>query len=164
MFKLMLSAVCVLATAAPLLAETMPKNAFDISGRWQGKAYAVGGAADELTLDVVACGTGWCGIKVEANETCGHTALKLAAGGIEDERTVFKGTLALARETEPYVIESYLVAEADGAPPKLQMIGDTGGTFRIFRRSFPFEASLARTRDAICKSTQTLSMLDTVAD
>lgn len=160
MFKLMLSAICVLATAAPLLAQTPSNKATDIAGRWQGKSYATGGTADDLTLDIVACGSGWCGIKVGAKETCGDTALKLDAGAIEGESIVFKGTLELARDTEPYTIQSYLVPASDGEPVRLQVIGDTGGTFRIFRRSFPFEAQLSRTQDAICKATQTLSMLD----
>lgn len=163
MFKLMLSALCVFAAAVPVLADTAPANVSEIAGRWQGKSHADEGSG-QLVLDIVSCGSGWCGIKVEANEACGHTALKLDPGGTEGDSVVFKGTLALAEDTEPYTIQSYLVAGKDGAPARLNLIGDTGGTFRIFRRSFPFEAQLARTRDAVCKGTQTISMADDVAD
>jgi hypothetical protein len=31
------------------------------------------------------------------------------------------------------------------------MTGDTGGEFRMFRRTFPFHATLTRTSEATCK-------------
>lgn len=160
MLRLMLSAVCVLATAASLHAESATLKPADISGRWQGDSYAIGGAPDKLTLDIVACGPGWCGVKVEANNACGITALKLDAGTADPDSVTFKGTLALARGTEPYTVQSYLMPPAEGEPVRLQVIGDTGGTFRIFRRSFPFEAQLTRTSDAVCKPAETISMAD----
>jgi len=160
MLRLMLSAVCVLAAAAPLHAESPTLKATDISGRWQGDSYAIGGAPAKLTLDIVACGGRWCGVSVEANNSCGATALKLDAGQTTTDNVTFKGTLALARGTEPYTVQSYLIPASEGDPVRLQVIGDTGGTFRIFRRSFPFEAQLTRTRDAVCKPTEIISMAD----
>ena len=47
----------------------------------------------------------------------------------------------------------------EGKPLTLQITGDTGGQFRAFRRSFPFEAQMARTQDAVCKPPQTVSSL-----
>ena len=54
MLKVILSGLCVLATASPLFAGITAAN---IAGRWQGDSYArdTGGP---LTLDIVACGTG----------------------------------------------------------------------------------------------------------
>ncbi len=51
-----------------------------------------------LTLDIVACGDGWCGIKVEAGDKCGGTALKIDAGEAlpDSDYIQFKGTLQLA--------------------------------------------------------------------
>ena len=46
-----------------------------------------------------------------------------------------------------------------GAPLKLQITGDTGGEFRAYRRSFPFEAQMARIKDAVCQAPQTVSSL-----
>ena len=54
-------------------------TAASIAGRWQGDSYASDGGGP-LTLDIVACGAGWCGVKVEAGDKCGGTALKIDAG------------------------------------------------------------------------------------
>jgi hypothetical protein len=162
MLKVILSALCVLAAASPLSAAF---TAASIAGRWQGESYARD-AGGPLTLDIVACGTGWCGVKVEAGDKCGGTALKLDAGvAVEpgDDYVRFTGTLQLAPGTEPYVVQtSIFMPVADdppGAPLKLQITGDTGGEFRAYRRSFPFEAQMARIKDAVCHAPQTVSSL-----
>jgi hypothetical protein len=158
MGRLIVSAICVLAAASALSTESLAGalSATDIGGRWQGGSYARDGGGP-LTLDVVACGTGWCGIKVAANDSCGGTALKLDGGAAEGDNLVFKGTLELAPGTEPYVVQGYLIPASNDAPMALQIIGDTGGQFRAYRRSFPFEATMARTRDAVCRAPQSVS-------
>ncbi len=161
MLKVILSGLCVLAAASPLSAAITAAN---IAGRWQGESYArdTGGP---LTLDIVACGTGWCGVKVEANDKCGGTALKIDAGAAEagSDYIQFKGTLELAPGTEPYVVQTSLFVPApdapSGAPLTLQITGDTGGEFRAYRRSFPFEAQMVRVKDAVCHAPQTVSSL-----
>mgnify|MGYP000729911001 CR=1 FL=1 len=40
-------------------------------------------ALPDLTLDIVACGAGWCGIRVAENDTCAGTALKVDGGTLE---------------------------------------------------------------------------------
>ena len=57
MLKVFLSALCVLAAASPLFAGITAAN---IAGRWQGDATPRD-AGGPLTLDIVACGAGWCG-------------------------------------------------------------------------------------------------------
>ena len=160
MLKVMVSAICVLGAAMPLVsnAGAAELKASDIAGRWQGDSYARD-AGGKLTLDIVACGAGWCGIKIGDNNACGATALKLDGGTLEGESLAFSGTLELARGTEPYVIHSYLSPAADGAPATLQLIGDTGGVFRAYRRSFPFEAQLTRASDPTCHAPQSVSSL-----
>ena len=155
MLKIMLSAVCVLAAASPVSAGV---RAADIAGRWQGESYANEGGAT-LTLDIVACGAGWCGIKVGAGDACGGTALKVDAGAPEGENVLFVGTLELAHGTEPYTVHTTLMPASEDSPIALQITGDTGGQFRVFRRSFPFEAHMARTREAVCRVPQTVSSL-----
>ncbi len=161
MLKVILSGLCVLATASPLFAGITAAN---IAGRWQGDSYAAN-ASGPLTLDIVACGAGWCGIKVEAGDKCGGTALKIDAGEAlpDSDYIQFKGTLQLAPGTEPYVVQTsiFLPAPDDppGAPLRLQITGDTGGEFRAYRRSFPFEAQMARIKDAVCQAPQTVSAL-----
>jgi hypothetical protein len=162
MLKVILGGLCVLAAASPLFAGITATN---IAGRWQGDSYAPN-ASGPLTLDIVACGTGWCGIKVEAGDKCGGTALKIDAGVVlpDSDYIQFKGSLQLAPGTEPYVIQTSLFVPASdtpsGAPLMLQITGDTGGEFRAYRRSFPFEAQMARIKDAVCQAPQTVSSLD----
>ena len=161
MLKVILSGLCVLATASPLFAGITAAN---IAGRWQGDSYAAN-ASGPLTLDIVACGAGWCGIKVEAGDKCGGTALKIDAGEAlpDSDYIQFKGTLQLAPGTEPYVVQTSIFLpvpdDAPGAPLRLQITGDTGGEFRAYRRSFPFEAQMARIKDAVCQAPQTVSAL-----
>jgi hypothetical protein len=162
--KRRMSVICVLVAAAfasdAIAADGKVTDAktVDIAGRWQGQSWRLEKGA-ELTLDIVACGDGWCGIRVMANDACGGTALKLNAGSMEGETLVFTGTLELAKDTEPYVVQTYMMQPGDGAPATLQITGDTGGEFRIYRRTFPFEATLARLSDAVCKAPQTVSSI-----
>lgn len=141
----------------------------DIGGRWEGRTFELarhgsdcGGKPCTLTLDVARCAAGWCGVEVIGTEQrCGATALKLDAGEATGGNTRFKGKLELAKGTEPYVVEAYLVTmSGDAAGKQLQIVGDTGGEFRMFRRSFPFNATLAKSGEARCKPETTVSSLD----
>jgi hypothetical protein len=152
--KIMVSAICVLAAAAPSWAAV---TAASIAGRCQGQSYDVSKDGGKLTLDIVACGAGWCGVKVEANNACGGTALKIDAGAPDGDNVLFKGTLELAPKTEPYVVHSWLVAADGETPLTLQITGDTGGEYRVYRRSFPFEVQMTRTQDAVCHAPQGVS-------
>lgn len=153
-----LCALCVLAGAVPSVANTPDAS---IGGRWQGDNYRMAalspgcdGGKCKLTLDIVPCGADWCGIEVSATDTCGATALKLDSGKAETSGgTTFEGRLELASGTEPYVIRAYAEPAKEGNMRLLHMTGDTGGEFRIFRRSFPFHAMLSRVGDAVCKDT-----------
>jgi hypothetical protein len=153
--KIMMSAICVLAAAPSSAAIT----AANIAGRWEGQSYAREGGG-KLTLDVVACGQGWCGIKVEAGDKCAGTALKIDGGTPEGTSLSFKGTLQLASGTEPYVVEAGLYAPDETTPLTLHILGDTGGEFRAYRRSFPFEVHMVRVRDAVCHAPQNVSSLN----
>lgn len=159
MMKVILSAVCVLVAASSLSAAISPAN---IAGRWQGDSWASKGSG-KLTLDIVRCGEGWCGIRVEADNACGGTALKLDAGNADNGGLQFNGTLQLAANTEPYVVQTWMIEpdadEPAGSALRLSITGDTGGQFRAYRRSFPFEAQLARIGDAVCHAPQTVSAL-----
>lgn len=168
--------LCVLSAAGPALAgdaaDSKPADteqaAIDLAGRWEGRTFELaragdcGGAPCTLTLDLVRCTTGWCGVEViGAEHRCGATALKLDAGEANpDGATVFKGKLELAKGTEPYVVEAYLVPPSSGEDTaEFQITGDTGGEFRMFRRSFPFNATLVRAGDAQCRPDATVSLL-----
>ncbi len=171
MLKVMLSAICVLAAAltSAQAADAPPAAGItvagitpaSIAGRWQGDTWASDNSGP-LTLDIVACGGGWCGIKVGASDACGATALKLDGGAPEDENVNFAGKLELAPGTEPYVVRASIFApnaETPSAPLTMQITGDTGGEYRAYRRSFPFEAQMARKQDSVCHAPQTVSSL-----
>lgn len=85
--------------------------------------------------------------------------LKLDGGAAEGDNIVFKGTLELAPGTAPYIVQTYLIPASENSPVALQIVGDTGGEFRAYRRSFPFEAQMARTRDPVCHAPRTVSSL-----
>jgi hypothetical protein len=172
-----IAALCVLAAAGGATAEPATpakpvdaREAPDLAGRWEGRAFELTRARSDcgdepctLTLDVARCADGWCGVEVLGTERrCGGTALRLDGGAANGgEVTLFKGKLALAKGTEPYVVEVYLVATDVGeAKRELQITGDTGGEFRMFRRSFPFNATLVRVAEARCRPETTVSLLD----
>ncbi len=99
------------------------------------------------------CGKGWCGVEVSDANACGATALRLDAETRENGSQIFKGSLQLAKGTEPYVVHAWVVPAVDASDTRtLEILGDTGGEFRLFRRSFPFSTNLARAGDAICKA------------
>ncbi len=158
MFKFMVGIICVLAAAAAIGggAFAAELKAADIVGRWQGQSWSQDNGGS-LTLDVVACGKGWCGIRVAANDTCAGTSLKLDAGTVDQNNAQFKGTLQLTPRTEPYTVHATIFAPEEGKPLAMQITGDTGGRFRVYRRSFPFEAQLARLGEPICRAPQTVS-------
>lgn len=150
-----LAYLCVTA-AAPASAGVA---ASDVAGRWHVDRIWMSTRANDceagkcgLTLDIVACGTGWCGIEVSDKNVCGATSLRFDSGKSETSGgMLFSGKLELARGTEPYVVEAYLRGAEGDAPAELSITGDTGGEFRVFRRSFPFHATLARAGSATCK-------------
>lgn len=175
---------CVLAAAALALAaptawavdekagEAEPSaSSGDLSGRWEGPSYfdmkakanedcAGGDGPCMLKLDVVACGEGWCGIELGKDDRCGATALRLSKGKTDADRSSFEGKLELAKGTEPYVVRAFLGSGTPDGRPSLDIIGDTGGEFRMFRRSFPFQTTLVRSGEPHCKPETTVSLAD----
>jgi hypothetical protein len=165
-----LSGAALAADAAADQGGAAPPAAVDLSGRWEGRSFELSRrAADctgdrcQLVVDIAPCQTGWCGVEViGAEQRCGATALKLDGGQVAGgTSTLFKGKLELAQGTEPYVVEVYLVPpRGDDPKAELQITGDTGGEFRMFRRSFPYNATLVRAGDAICRPETTVSQLE----
>lgn len=135
-----------------------------LAGRWTGKRHGYGRSEAEgdcsngcaLTYDFVPCKDGWCGIAVTDGKTCGAIGVRLAANSaVTQGGGTYKGQFVLAKDTAPYTVEAWY-ASGEGSA-KLQFVGDTGPELRIMRRSFPFEAELARTGDATCTLQQATS-------
>jgi len=160
MLESICSAFLLLAALIPLsgAAAARELKATEIAGRWTGASYSDVGSGT-LTLDIVSCGAGWCGVKVEAGDKCGGTALRLTRGIVEENNAQFEGTLVLAAATEPYTIRATIFPPEEGKPLEMQMTGDTGGVYRAFRRSFPFESGMSRVQEAVCYAPETVSSL-----
>jgi hypothetical protein len=129
-----------------------------LAGRWTGRYYGYGrpgdaqGCSDDgcgLTYDIVACKEGWCGIAVKDDKSCGAVGVHLASDAKEGD-SAFKGKLELAKGAAPYAVEAWFGADKDSNTVQLHFLGDTGSELRMFRRSYPFEANLARAGDATC--------------
>jgi hypothetical protein len=157
MRKVILGGLLVLAPMAASAADLRPAQ---IAGRWTGDTHDL--KSGRLTLDIVACGKGWCGIKLEAGETCGATALKVEVAeplGPPSHSLQFNGSIELAAGTEPYVVQAWLVPPSEKHPLHLQIAGDTRGAYREYRRSFQFDVVLVRVGDAVCRAPATVSAL-----
>ena len=138
----------------------------NLAGRWKGPRYAFnmraadpqncGGKACELTYDIVACPEGWCGIAVSDTAPCGPVAVRLKREPAAHRQNAFTGKLELARGSAPYSVEAWYAPPGETAgkgshQAHLNFIGDTGdGGMLMLRRSFPFQAELARISDAQC--------------
>ena len=151
------------AAEAGSTAKSVDAAAITLAGRWTGPRYAYnmrapnaedcGGKPCTLTYDIVACPEGWCGIAVTDATPCGPIAVYLKQETASNRRNGFTGKLELANGSAPYTVEAWY--NADGASngsehAHLNFVGDTGGELLMMRRSFPFQAELARISDAQC--------------
>jgi hypothetical protein len=144
-----------MAAAYPVSAELRPS---DLAGRWVSfivdAKKACGDAGCQLAYDVVPCATGWCGIEVKADKTCGRTALRLDAGASAQVGIDFSGSFAEAAATQPYIVKAHLYAQPRGVTPVRLMLfvqGSTDSNFQPFRRTYPMQMLLTRSGDAICR-------------
>lgn len=142
------------ASATPAALSTV-----SIAGRWSGTPYAIrndptrcDNGACKIVLDIVACGTGWCGIEVAKDSACAGELMQLTQHSDKQRRNAFEGRLTLAKGTQEYVVDVTADDALDGQPATLEIVGDTGPEFRWFRRSFPFHAALTRIGDAHCRA------------
>lgn len=161
----LMAAGSVTATYGGAAAETASTPAVNeakpivLAGRWSGKRYGYGMREDGpkcrsagcvITFDIVACPTGWCGIRVADDKSCGAVGLHLASDAKSENPNRFAGKLELAQGTAPYVVEAWYGPGDDSDKPHLSFVGDTGTELLMMRRSFPFEAHLERVADATC--------------
>jgi len=128
-----------------------------LSGRWSGQYNTFGrqvtgkNCANDgcgFTYDIVACKEGWCGITVNDDKSCGPVGVRLAADLPQEGEAAFKGKLELAKGSAAFTVEAWY--RSDDNKLTLHFLGDTGPVLLLMRRSFPFEADLARTGDATC--------------
>lgn len=162
LMALSIALACGAFAAGPGAAAAV--KAEDLAGRWTGNhfSYAAArakcdGKACALTIDITKCASGWCGVLVAAGGTCGAAAMKVEVGDGKDSYLHFNGRLALDAKAADYAVQVTLWrGEKDGVR-HLDVIGDTGAELMFYRRSFPFQARLARTGDAVCMSDKATS-------
>ena len=154
------------AAIAEDAAKASDLSPINLAGRWTGPRYAsnmraaggqdCGGNACQLTYDIVACPDGWCGIAVSDETPCGAIAVHLKEQAAPKRHNAFTGKLELVKDAAAYTVEAWYSPAGEQAGegsehPHLNFVGDTGdGGMLMLRRSFPFQAELARTGDAQC--------------
>lgn len=153
------------ATAAKLKvanAATAVKAA-DFGGRWTGYYHSYGavrakcdGGPCTLTLDVTPCASGWCGVLVNGDGTCGAVAMKVEAAEGRDNYIHFNGHLEIEPKAASYTIQATLWSN-DSGKRGVEILGDTGKELLMMRRSFPFSAGLSRSGDAVCTTEKATS-------
>ena len=118
----------------------------DFAGRWRADKPG-------LALDIMPCGTGWCGVEVTDKGTCGREMLRLVSG--EAAAEAWRGRLELAAEAQAYAVEARL-GGADN-PRTLSLVGHAGRTFVPMRRVLPFRAQFVRSGEPVCRSQKPIS-------
>ena len=139
-------------------AKTDPVKLITIAGRRSGLQYSStfvpprtsGESQRNLTLDIVACEPGWCGILISQDQRCGAVALHLHQTSSKNRNGIFEGNLELAKGAAPFVVQASYYEKDGTKTPTLKFIGDTGRELLLMRRSYPLQAELARSGDAQC--------------
>lgn len=110
-------------------------------GRWVANNQS-------LTLDLLRCGDGWCGIEVTQAGACGRTVLRARS---DDDDGQLTGRLELATDSQPYMIAATLYRRSPSDPGTLMISGHTGNRFEAWRRTYPYSVTFARSGDVTCR-------------
>jgi hypothetical protein len=157
--RLVLVALWIFAPALEASARALQSS--DIAGRWHGHHFSPGKCAKDgcdLAFDIVACGTSWCGILLVAEDKCGGQALTLDDGDVFGESLIrYQGRLELAKGTAPYRVRADLDPSKESNDLLLSFVGASESVFGFMDRDFPFNATLARSGDAVCKAEKPVS-------
>ncbi len=123
-------------------------DSYDLSGRWTSASF-------HYVVDIGKCGTGWCGVRVNTDQSCGGVALRLAYTKTEESYVLFQGTLDLQPEIEPYQVgvsfESSAAAPV-AAPMEVTLLGNPNRAPDVMTRVISLSDRLVRGGDAQCKA------------
>ena len=150
---------CMMAAA---LAAPPDLRASDVSGRWSPATSNAKQPCNEVSCqvayDIVRCGEGWCGVEVKDGKECGRVAIRLDAGAVHPPGVEFAGRYEKAQGSEPYTIKANLRSgDQRGGQVTLSMLGNTGGDFQPWRRTFPLHMVLVRNGEATCRADPKMS-------
>jgi hypothetical protein len=120
----------------------------DVQQPYEGRWVA---SNKSLTLDLLRCGDGWCGVEVTQAGACGRTVLRARSNNDDDERYQLTGRLELATEGQPYMIAITLYQRSPSDPGELLISGHTGNRFEPWRRTYPYEMAFARSGEVTCR-------------
>ena len=126
--------------------KAQPPNP-DFAGRWRAEK-------PDLVLDIIPCGTGWCGAEVTGKGVCGREMLRLLPG--EMTADAWRGRLELAAEAQVYAVEARL-GSASNNPRTLSLVGHSGRAFLPMRRVMSYRAQFVRSGDPVCRSQKPIS-------
>ncbi len=128
----------------PVAAEAQSIT-YDLTGRWTS-------AKHKFVLDIVKCGETWCGVKINADQSCGEVALRLRHVAKAGATVMLVGRLDLQPEIEPYEVSVTFDNANNANPTEVQMLGDPNVTPSLLTRTIQFYDLLARSGDAQCKA------------
>ena len=128
------------AGGASVVAAQTP--VLDLSGRWTSQQL-------DYVLDVTRCGAEWCGIKLNADRSCGALVLRLAQPTPPSRQPWLVGTLSLDPATLKYKVSATVSSESGSS--EMMLIGNPDGPPQLGSRTIQFHDKLVRGPDAVCR-------------
>lgn len=127
------------------IASSAQTVTYDLGGRW---------TSDRLhyVIDIGKCGEEWCGVRLNDDEICGATVLRLRLPAETNGLAKLTGTLDLRPEVTPYKVSVTFETVGDVKPIRIEMLGDPDEAPSFMTRTIKFYDQLARTGDATCKA------------
>lgn len=130
-------------------------------GRWVYESPRCAGPACRQTYDFSPCGNAWCGIEVKDGNVCGGLAFRLTPNENHDFGVEFTGRFERTPGAETYAVRVSLRAPSARDPrpdnATLVVVGNTGETVQLYRRTFPLHMVLRRDGEPTCKADPSLS-------
>lgn len=155
---LALVAGCFVASSVSAPAQPRVEN---LPGRWVHDAPRCTGTTCRQTYDFGPCGNAWCGIEVKEGNVCGRLAFRLTQDQNHNFGVEFTGRFERTPGAETYAVQASLrVPSALDSRPEnatLVVVGNTGETVQLYRRTFPLHMVLRRDGEPTCKADPKLS-------
>jgi hypothetical protein len=129
---------------SPAGAQSATSGAASVEGRWRSERPA-------LTLDVARCNEGYCGMAVDAAGRCGAPVLTFGSPAASVFGEEGSGRLRLPDARTPLDARVALLLQPSGTAILMIVAVEPGSRpLSYMRRTFPFEARMARIGDASC--------------
>lgn len=140
-------AVCVGMGASGAHAQSASE---DLSGRWTSPRHG-------YVVDVTRCGGDWCGVKVNADASCGPVVMRLAPDAKSAGRRDFVGTLHLDPAAQTYQVRATVMPADTARPIEINLLGNPNVPPLPMTRMILFQDRLVRGTEPKCSSDGKLS-------